>query len=103
MTRCSETSAGATATRPTPQFGTKITPNEHALANQYMLFDNFYDAGELSADGHNWLMQGNANDYNEWDSSEWARSYPAEGADALAYQRDWFLWNAAERAHQERG
>jgi phospholipase C len=80
-------------------FGEQDTPNEHSLANTFTLFDNFYDNGMLSADGHNWLLQGDANDYLEQDSaSDWARSYPYPGGDALAYQRDGFLWNAAERA-----
>ena len=80
-------------------FGAQDTPNEHALANTFTLFDNFYDNGMLSADGHNWLLQADANDYLEQDSaSGWARSYPYPGGDALAYQSDGFLWNAAERA-----
>jgi hypothetical protein len=80
-------------------FGAQDTPNEHSLANTFTLFDNFYDNGMLSADGHNWLLQANPNDYLAQDSaSGWARSYPYPGGDALAYQRDGFLWNAAERA-----
>lgn len=82
------------------QYGEKITPNEHALVKQFGLFDNFYDDGTQSADGHDWLVQADDTDYNEWNSNEWTRSYPAEGADALSYQRDGFLWNAAERAHK---
>jgi YVTN family beta-propeller protein len=82
------------------QYGKEITPNEHALAKQFGLFDNFYDSGTQSADGHDWIVQADDNDYNEWNSDEWARSYPAEGGDALSYQRDGFLWNAAERAHK---
>jgi YVTN family beta-propeller protein len=82
------------------QFGEEITPNEHALANQFTDFDNFYDDGTQSADGHDWLVQADDNDYNEWNTDEWLRSYPAEGGDALSYQRDGFLWNAAERAHK---
>ena len=82
------------------QYGEEITPNEHALANQFTLFDNFYDSGTQSADGHDWIVQADDNDYNEWNSDEWDRSYPAEGGDALSYQRDGFLWNAAERAHK---
>lgn len=80
------------------QFGGSVTPNEHALANQYGLFDNFYDEGTLSADGHNWLMQADANDYIEKEFGAFYRSYPAQGGDALAYQRNGFLWNAAEAA-----
>ena len=80
------------------QFGASTTPNQHALANRFGLFDNFYDEGTLSADGHNWLMQANANDYIEKEFGAFYRSYPAQGGDALAYQRDGFLWNAAQSA-----
>jgi YVTN family beta-propeller protein len=80
------------------QYGASVTPNQHALANKYGLFDNFYDEGTLSADGHNWLMQADANDYIEKEFGAFWRSYPAQGGDALAYQRDGFLWNAAEQA-----
>jgi YVTN family beta-propeller protein len=82
------------------QFGATITPNAHKLASTYGLFDNFYDEGTLSADGHNWLMQADANDYIEREFGAFYRSYPAQGGDALAYQRDGFLWNAAEAAGQ---
>ena len=80
------------------QFGSKVTPNTHSLANTFGLMDNFYDEGTLSADGHNWLMQADANDYIEKEFGAFYRSYPAQGGDALAYQRDGFLWNAAEAA-----
>jgi YVTN family beta-propeller protein len=82
------------------QFGATVTPNEHAIANEFGLFDNFYDQGTLSADGHNWLVQADANDYIEKEFGAFYRSYPAQGGDALAYQRDGFLWNAAETAGQ---
>ena len=80
------------------QFGATITPNGHKLASTYGLFDNFYDEGTLSADGHNWLVQADANDYIEKEFGAFYRSYPAQGGDALAYQRDGFLWNAAQAA-----
>ena len=80
------------------QFGAKVTPNLHALAKRFGDLDNFYDEGTLSADGHNWIVQAEANDYIEKEFGAFYRSYPAEGNDALAYQRDGFLWNAAERA-----
>jgi YVTN family beta-propeller protein len=80
-------------------FGAQTTPNEHNLANTFTLFDNFYDNGMVSADGHNWLLQGDNNDYLEQDAAtSWGRSYPYPGGDALAYQRDGFLWNTVERA-----
>jgi YVTN family beta-propeller protein len=80
------------------QFGQTITPNGHALAGNFGLFDNFYDEGTLSADGHNWIVQADANDYIEKEFGAFYRSYPAQGGDALAYQRDGFIWNAAEAA-----
>ena len=82
------------------QFGETITPNAHALANTFGLFDNFYDEGTLSADGHNWMVQADANDYIEKEFGAFYRSYPAQGGDALAYQRDGFLWNSAEAVGQ---
>jgi hypothetical protein len=80
------------------QFGAQITPNFHSLANRFGTFDNFYDEGTLSADGHNWLVQSEVNDYVEKEFGAFYRSYPSQGGDALAYQRDGFLWQAAQRA-----
>ena len=47
------------------QFGQSVTPNQHALANQFGLYDNTYDIGTNSAEGHNWLMQGDNPEYTE--------------------------------------
>ncbi|HEY1706542.1 MAG TPA: bifunctional YncE family protein/alkaline phosphatase family protein [Trebonia sp.] len=80
-------------------YGEAVTPNEHALADDFTDFDNFYDSGMLSADGHNWMMQADPNDYLAQDSaSDWARSYPAGGGDPLSYQQDGFVWNTVEAA-----
>ena len=67
------------------QFGKNVTPNLHALAKRFGDLDNFYDEGTLSADGHNWLTQAEANDYNEKEFGAFYRSYPSQGGDALAY------------------
>ena len=80
------------------QFGAQVTPNSTALATRFGDLDNFYDEGTLSADGHNWLVQAEANDYVEKEFGAFYRSYPSQGGDSLAYQRDGFLWNAAEKA-----
>ena len=80
------------------QFGGQVTPNAHALAQRFGDLDNFYDEGTLSADGHNWIVQAEANDYVEKEFGAFYRSYPSQAGDALAYQRDGFLWNAAEKA-----
>jgi len=44
-------------------FGRDITPNQHALAERFVLMDNFYDSGEVSGDGWTWSTQAQANEY----------------------------------------
>jgi DNA-binding beta-propeller fold protein YncE len=46
-------------------FGAEITPNEHKLALQFGVLDNFYDSGEVSGDGHLWSTAAITSDYNE--------------------------------------
>jgi DNA-binding beta-propeller fold protein YncE len=46
-------------------YGENITPNEHKLALQFGVLDNFYDSGEVSGDGHDWSMAAITSDYNE--------------------------------------
>jgi DNA-binding beta-propeller fold protein YncE len=46
-------------------FGEDVTPNTHALARQYAMGDNFYDDAEVSYPGHEWITQGNNNDFVE--------------------------------------
>ena len=46
-------------------FGETITPNAHALARQFAMGDNFYDDAEVSYPGHEWITQGNNNDFVE--------------------------------------
>jgi YVTN family beta-propeller protein len=79
------------------QFGEKATPNQHALAKQFGLYDNTYDVGTNSAEGHNWLMQGDNPEYTESTAGEYKRSYDTE-EDVLGHQRSGFLWTAVESA-----
>jgi len=79
------------------QFGEKATPNQHALATQFGLYDNVYDVGTNSAEGHNWLMQGDNPEYTESSAGEYQRSYDTE-EDVLGHQRSGFLWTAVESA-----
>ncbi len=79
------------------QFGAKVTPNQHALAKQFGLYDNIYDVGTNSAEGHNWLMQGDNPEYTESSAGEYQRSYDTE-EDVLGHQRSGFLWTAVEDA-----
>jgi len=46
-------------------YGDDITPNQHKLARQFGVLDNFYDSGEVSGDGHPWSMAAITTDYNE--------------------------------------
>ncbi len=53
-------------------FGRKVTPNQHALADQYVLLDNLYCDGEVSEDGHSWSNAAYATDANE---KQWPITY----------------------------
>ena len=53
-------------------YGADITPNEHKLALQFGVLDNFYDSGEVSGDGHLWSTAATTSDYNE---KEWPIGY----------------------------
>jgi DNA-binding beta-propeller fold protein YncE len=46
-------------------YGADVTPNQHKLALQFGLLDNFYDSGEVSGDGHDWSTAAVASDYTE--------------------------------------
>jgi len=79
------------------QFGQAVTPNQHALAAQFGLYDNFYDAGTNSAEGHNWLMQADNPEYTQSLAGQYQRSYDTED-DALGHQRSGFIWTGAQAA-----
>ncbi|MGW2568198.1 phosphoesterase [Streptomyces sp. NPDC001537] len=78
-------------------FGENVTPNQHALAEQFGLYDNFYDVGTNSAEGHNWLMQSDNPEYTESSAGEYQRSYDTEN-DALGHQKTGFIWSGAQAA-----
>ena len=80
-------------------FGAEITPNQHALAREFVLLDNAYCCGILSADGHNWSTSAVATNYLERSFAGFPRSYPdgMEDADtdAIAWSPAGFLWDSA--------
>jgi YVTN family beta-propeller protein len=86
-------------------FPEKVTPNTHALARDYVLLDNFYCEGEVSADGHEWTMGAYASDFVE---KMWPLSYghgksgkfpyPAEGGYPIAGGAGGYLWDKAAEA-----
>jgi len=53
-------------------FNDSVTPNAHALARQFVLFDNFYVNGDVSADGHMWTDAATAGDYTD---KTWPANY----------------------------
>jgi hypothetical protein len=68
----------------------------------FVLFDNFYADGEVSADGHNWSTSANATDYLEknWVTSYGGRggSYAGEGRIDIANPKKGFIWDYCKRA-----
>ena len=81
-------------------FNDSITPNAHAIARRWVLFDNFYVDGEVSADGHEWSDRAFAGDYNE---KTWpqiyghGRKWDLDDGDDLVNPHGAYLWDAARR------
>ena len=73
-------------------FGADVTPNLHALAKEFILLDNFYCNGVLSADGHSWATEGNVTDHLEKAFGGFTRSY-TYGDDPLTYSSTGFVWD----------
>jgi YVTN family beta-propeller protein len=80
-------------------FGERITPNQHKLVRDFVLLDNTYCSGILSADGHQWTDSGITTDYLERSFAGFPRSYPDgmddDDVDALAYSPAGFIWDNA--------
>lgn len=74
-------------------YGEEVTPNCHKLVKEFVLLDNFYCSGVLSADGHQWVTESYATSYLEKAFGGFPRSYPYDGGDALAYASSGFLWD----------
>ena len=95
-------------------YGEDITPNEHKLALQFGVLDNFYDSGEVSGDGHLWSTAAITSDYNEktWQIAYRGkeRTYDFQGQVADEYPLEHnqpdiddpstgFLWDNLARNH----
>jgi YVTN family beta-propeller protein len=80
-------------------FGKHFTPNQHRMVRQFVLLDNTYCSGILSADGHQWTDSAIATDYIERSFAGFPRTYPDlmgdEEIDALAYSPAGFIWDNA--------
>ena len=78
-------------------YGREVTPNHHALAERYVLLDNFHTGGAISFDGHQWLMQAFVSDYVERAFASSPRGYAWNMADALTVSPAGFFWQSAKR------
>jgi YVTN family beta-propeller protein len=86
-------------------FDESITPNHHRLAKEFVVLDNFYVDGEVSANGHEWSTAAFATDFVQkiWPlsyghSSRGKTPYPAEGNFPIARPKNGYLWDRAAQA-----
>jgi len=87
-------------------FPESVTPNHHKLACEFVLFDNFYLDGEVSADGHEWSMGAYATDFVEktWPLNYRPENlkkipYPSEGGhDGIARPAGGYIWDRCAEA-----
>jgi hypothetical protein len=83
-------------------FGEQVTPNLHQLARDYVLYDNFYENADVSADGHNWASAAIAPDYTMklWPNkyADRAKNYDFEGGEPANSPPAGYLWNNALQA-----
>jgi len=75
-------------------FDKTVTPNHHALAQQFVLMDNYYGPGDQSALGHRWCTQGYA--------SDWVFKYSNARNDQnpMLFAPTEFLWDTMKAAHR---
>lgn len=82
-------------------FGRDVTPNHHKLAEEFVLLDNLYCNGHVSADGHPWSTMAYGTDYI---ARNWALTYSSRpGIDDdeqgnLSNSPSGYLWDACARA-----
>lgn len=83
-------------------FGRQVTPNQHAIAQRFGIFDNAYTDAQVSADGHNWTDAATANDYVErfWPPNYGNRRpvYDFQNGEGADVPHSGYLWDAAARA-----
>ncbi|MEO7823141.1 MAG: alkaline phosphatase family protein, partial [Gemmatimonadaceae bacterium] len=90
-------------------FPRAVSPNHHALAERFGIFDRFFVNAEVSADGHNWSTAAYVTDYTQKTTpsnySSRGRTYDYEGTNRdvvpeedVAEPSSGYLWNLAERA-----
>ena len=82
-------------------FPEKVTPNHHKLAREFVLLDNLYCNGHVSADGHPWSTMAYNTDYI---ARNWALTYSSRAGvrddddNDLEKAPSGYLWDACARA-----
>ena len=83
-------------------FGEAVTPNQHKLARDFVLLDNFYENSDVSADGHNWSTAAIAPDYTQrtWPGQYAGRrkTYDFEGTEQANLPPAGYIWTAMAQA-----
>lgn len=97
--------AGADADSSLVYFPRAVTPNAHALAERFGVYDRFFTNAEVSADGHVWAMGAYAPDYVEKTVPSYyshRRQIPSDTlpvpADDVDDPSQGYLWDLAHRA-----
>jgi YVTN family beta-propeller protein len=79
-------------------FGREVTPNQHALAEQFVLLDNLYCSGEVSQDGQPWTTSAYATDFTQ---RAWTLSYSKHGdvvaGGGISDQSTPYIWELARK------
>jgi len=79
-------------------FGRDVTPNQHALAEQFVLLDNLYCSGEVSQDGQPWTTSAYVNEFTQ---RAWTLSYSRHGSlitgGGIAEQSTPYIWELARQ------
>jgi YVTN family beta-propeller protein len=79
-------------------YGEKVTPNQHALAREYVLLDALYSNSEVSVDGHSWCDAAIATDFNQ---RAWIHSYSKHGKlpgnEEMEDPVNGYLWDLCRR------
>lgn len=94
-------------------FPRPVSPNHHALAERFGVFDRFFVNAEVSPDGHNWSTAAYVTDYSEktipsnysgrgrtydYEGTNRDRVPSEEGAEDVAEPASGYLWDLAQRA-----
>jgi len=78
-------------------YGREVTPNHHALAEEFVLLDNFHASGAISFEGHQWLMMGFVSDHVERALSAAPRGYAWNMGDSMTVSPAGFFWQDARK------